>query len=228
MSDQTPIITMRFKFERTSSLRFLSHLDQQATFQRAFRRAGIPFAYSNGFHAHPKLAFALALSVGMTSSSEYADLRLTKKMNPEAFISAVNESLPNGLKLLDAKLINGKIGSLSASIKRSTYRIKILDQKTDEQLSDDIQNYLNQNEILVEKRNKKGKLQSIDARPFIEQFSISQKDRYSLQFSLRLNYQNQKTIKPTIVLKSFETFAHREFGDNLLWQIHRENLQLNI
>lgn len=226
-NDQTPIMTMRFKFKRTASLRFLSHLDQQSAFQRAFRRAKIPFAYSNGFHAHPKLSFALALSVGMTSSSEYADLRLTEEVNPSEFVSAVNASLPDGLKILDAKLIKGKVDSLSASIKSSSYRIKILDHKYDKLLSEEIQNYLNQNEILVEKRNKKGRLQMIDARPFIKQFSVVQDDHDDLQFNLSLNYQDQKTIKPTIILRSFETFAHREFGDDLLWQVHRENLELS-
>lgn len=226
-NDQTPILTMRFKFMRTALLRFLSHLDQQSTFQRAFRRAKIPFAYSNGFHAHPKLSFALALSVGMTSSSEYADLRLTEEVKPNEFISAVNEVLPDGLKILDAKLIKGKVNSLSASINSSSYRIKILDRKYDRSLSDDVQNYLNQNEILVEKRNKRGKLQLIDARPFIKQFSVSQDNHDDLQFNLSLNYQNQKTIKPTIILSSFEAFAHREFGDDLLWQVHRENLKLS-
>ena len=152
---------------------------------------------------------------------------LTEEVNPDEFVSAVNESLPDGLKILDAKLIKGKVNSLSASIKSSSYRIKILDHKYDKLLSDEIQNYLNQNEILVEKRNKKGRLQMIDARPFIKQFSVFQDDHDDLQFNLSLNYQDQKTIKPTIILRSFETFAHREFGDDLLWQVHRENLELS-
>ena len=67
----------------------------------------------------------------------------------------------------------------------------------------------------------------IDARPFIKQFSVFQDDHDDLQFNLSLNYQDQKTIKPTIILRSFETFAHREFGDDLLWQVHRENLELS-
>ena len=37
------------RFEKGEAVRFVSHLDIQRTFQRAFRRADIPLAYSQGF-----------------------------------------------------------------------------------------------------------------------------------------------------------------------------------
>lgn len=73
--------TIRFKFTRGEELRFISHLDQQRLFQRAFRRAGLDIAHSNGFNPHPKLSFALAMSVGLMSDSEYGDVVLTRDID---------------------------------------------------------------------------------------------------------------------------------------------------
>ena len=49
-------------FYKHEQVMFVSHLDMQRLFQRAFRRADLPLAYSNGFNPHPLLSFATALS----------------------------------------------------------------------------------------------------------------------------------------------------------------------
>ena len=53
---------------------FISHLDMMRTFERAFRRADLPVAFTQGFNPRPKISFTPALSVGITSSSEYMDV----------------------------------------------------------------------------------------------------------------------------------------------------------
>ena len=57
-------------FENSENLRFISHLDLSRTWERALRRAGIPIAYSRGFHPHPKMVFAAALPLGCTGEAE--------------------------------------------------------------------------------------------------------------------------------------------------------------
>ena len=50
------------KFSKGKEVRFTSHLDVQRLFQRAFRRAQIPVAYSEGFTPPSILSVATALS----------------------------------------------------------------------------------------------------------------------------------------------------------------------
>lgn len=69
-------ITVRFRFSKTGSLQYISHLDLQRTFGRVVLRAGIPVWYTKGFNPHPKLVFALPLPVGTESVTEYLDLRV--------------------------------------------------------------------------------------------------------------------------------------------------------
>ena len=89
-------------FTKPDSVRFVSHLDTQRLFQRAFRRAGLPLAYSQGFNPHPLLSFATALSCGYTSDGEYFDVILSEPVEPEAFVTRVNAVLPEGMRIVSA------------------------------------------------------------------------------------------------------------------------------
>ncbi|MFH1087432.1 MAG: TIGR03936 family radical SAM-associated protein, partial [Chloroflexota bacterium] len=56
---------LRLKFGRDRSLRFISHLDLMRLWERAFRRAGVPLAYSQGFTPHPSISLAAPLALGV-------------------------------------------------------------------------------------------------------------------------------------------------------------------
>ena len=56
--------------------RYISHLDILRTVQRAIKRSRLPIVYSAGFNPTPKMAFASALPVGITSESEYLDIAI--------------------------------------------------------------------------------------------------------------------------------------------------------
>ena len=76
----------RAEITKGDELRYVSHLDYANIFIRAFDRAKLPMAYSEGFNPHMKVAFASALSLGVTSEAEYMDFELTKPVcQPEVF-----------------------------------------------------------------------------------------------------------------------------------------------
>lgn len=229
-NNQLPVIyTMRFRFKRTETLRFLSHLDQQTTFQRAFRRAGIPLVYSGGFHPHPKMAFAQAMSVGMTSDCEYGDVQLTKKMTPEAFIAEFNQNMPTGLEITAARLFEGKLPSLTASVVRADYIVTVEyeDDIMQDALVQAIDAFLNQPEILIQKRNKKGKLKEKNIKPFVLHFSGAFSDNDKIIFELSNAFINQATVKPVQVIAAFEVFSGMKFSEANSWRIHRNYLALS-
>ena len=166
--------TIRFKFTRGEELRFISHLDQQRLFQRAFRRAGLNIAHSNGFNPHPKLSFALAMSVGLMSDSEYGDVVLTRDIDLTEFTKRLNASLPEGLKVVEARRIPQGKTSLSASLTDSRYRIEVaLEPRMDAaSLNEALSAYQSLDEVILEKRNKKGKLVPKNIRPFIQDIRV--------------------------------------------------------
>ncbi len=90
---------IRIKFEKTGKLQFISHLDLCRTMKTAMVRARIPVWYSEGFNPHPKMVFALPLSIGTESLCEYMDIKITEDMSPEKILKQLNEVTADELKI---------------------------------------------------------------------------------------------------------------------------------
>ena len=93
-------------FEKAESVRWLGHLDIHRAFERAVRRAELPIAFSNGFNPHSRLAFASALSTGITGKAEPALLELHESLPPTQLQERLNEALPPGIRIRDCQEIS--------------------------------------------------------------------------------------------------------------------------
>ena len=71
------LFRLRSTYIETGRLAMLSHLEVAHTLERTVRRAGLPFAVSQGFSPHMKIAFGAALPVGVGSTCEIFDLQLS-------------------------------------------------------------------------------------------------------------------------------------------------------
>lgn len=122
--NEETLYTYRARIRKGAELAFLSHLDYIAVYERAIIRAKLPIAYSKGFHPHMKIAFASALSVGVTSEAEYMDFSLTKYIAPEIVFSRLSRELPKGAEIL--KLADRKDKTaLMAAIDTAKYKVEI-------------------------------------------------------------------------------------------------------
>src|SRR5215468_10224768 len=90
-----------FTFQKTETVRWLGHLDILRTFERAIRRAELPIAFSTGFNPRERIAFASALSTGVTGKAEPALMELTEEVVPEQIQTRLNEALPPGIRIRD-------------------------------------------------------------------------------------------------------------------------------
>ncbi len=109
------------RMTKEGNLRFISHLEYSRTLARAVRRAGLPIAYSEGFNPHIKMSLASALSVGVASVAEYAEFDLAAEITPEQAKAALNESLPDGIRVLAAAVVEKKAPKLMASLAGADY-----------------------------------------------------------------------------------------------------------
>ena len=66
----------RLEFAKVGAISFISHLDLQKIMLRIFRRSEIDILYSQGYNPHPLFSFGAALTLGVSSLSEFFDLRL--------------------------------------------------------------------------------------------------------------------------------------------------------
>ena len=161
-------------YHKGRALAMISHLDVQRTLQRAFRRAGLPLLYSNGFNPHPQFSFATAAATGMSSDCEWFEVQLFEPIAPEEFVRRANAAMPEGMSVSDAFEPPEGFGSLSAKLRAALYRAEInFDSPVDgEKLKQTLEAMLS-GEIVVNKRTKSG-IRPVDMRPYILEVSVEE------------------------------------------------------
>lgn len=151
-------LIIRALFTKKNYLRYISHLDLVRLFHRTFNRSQLKIKYSEGFNPHPKFSIAHPLSLGIESEGEYIDITLEQYIPIDEFIARMNNALPEDIQIVNAIYMEDE-NSISALINWAFYEIKFLlevDLNTDS-ISDKIQEWLTNDEILITKLKKKGK-----------------------------------------------------------------------
>lgn len=90
-------------FSKTGDMRFISHLDLMRLFHRALRRSNLPITVTKGFNPHPKISVGRALKLGLESEEELAIFYFDEDVKAQDFINRINEQLPEGIRIKDAK-----------------------------------------------------------------------------------------------------------------------------
>lgn len=85
---------------------YLSQLELQAILERALRRAGLPLAFSQGFHPLPLLSFGRALPVGVQSRAEWFALTLHEALDPKEVAARLAPLLPPGMDLARVEIVD--------------------------------------------------------------------------------------------------------------------------
>jgi radical SAM-linked protein len=106
-------------------LRFSSGRDFQRALERAVRLAGVPMAYSSGFHPHPRISYANAAPTGVASEAEYVELALAARVDPDELARSVDAALPVGLDIVEA--VEAGPGSLAERLEASHWRLAFRD-----------------------------------------------------------------------------------------------------
>jgi len=120
----TPV-RYRFGFTKLGPSALLSHLDVLRALPRTFRRVGLPLFYSTGFHPKPDFVFAPALSLGVSSTCEVADVKLTCEIDPQAMLGALTEASPEGFAFFAAARLGPSDRAISRVIDTARYAIAI-------------------------------------------------------------------------------------------------------
>lgn len=195
---------LRAKFSRGETVKYISHLDTLRTFERTIRRAGIPIAHSQGFNPRPQMSFGLPLSVGVTSDSEFVDLEMDEKIRPQEFIDRMNNSMPEGFRIIEADYIDSK-GSLMSSISGASYKVWVEAEVeiSKEELQKRIKAFLEKEFITVEKESK-GHIKLVDIRPDIFAFEVVAHNPNEVCFFMTLSAGSNSNLKPELVIKAFK------------------------
>jgi radical SAM family uncharacterized protein/radical SAM-linked protein len=159
---------LRLRYAKTGRLVALSHLETMHALLRAIRRAGIPTAFSQGYHPKPRVSFGPALPVGVESRCELADLDLVGAHEAGPVASRLGAALPEGLSVLGAEVLDPMAPSIGESLQVVHYRAEFPEDFWDDRaLSEKVEAFLAAGEALVTRtsppKNRKRRQQKIAA-----------------------------------------------------------------
>lgn len=90
------------------------------------RRAGIPVAFSAGFHPHPRISYANAAPTGTASEAEYFEIQLTQECPPDQVRADLDDALPADLAVLD--VAEALPGALADRLEASCWHLGFADE----------------------------------------------------------------------------------------------------
>ena len=227
---------VRVKYCKDGPIKYISHLNLAQVFTRALRRANIPVVISGGFNPRFRISFGPPLPLGISSTSEYLDIRLKEEVKVEELTERLNLVLPQGLKILRAKIIPFSADSLVKIIDKASYIITLkikevlLDsaaknqedelRKLKQEVEKNNKRFLNLDEIIVEKQTKNG-IKMVDIRPSILDVSVKKFKKQILELGLELKIGQQGNLNPRYVAKTWIS----NFANNFdIIQICRDGL----
>jgi radical SAM-linked protein len=145
------------------ALRYIGHLDLQTLWERAARRAGLPLAYSHGFHPQAKIHFASALPLGFSSRAEVMDMRLQSDLDLGDLPRRLKGALPAGIEIVGAEAVDEAEPALQTRVSAAEYEVTLIEMADAAALQERIDLLLRTETLPRERRGK-----AYDLRPLLE------------------------------------------------------------
>lgn len=171
---------------------FLSQLELQSLLERAMRRAGLPPAFSQGFHPLPLLSFARALPVGVESAAEWFSIVLRRPLSPEETVRRLNGRLPEGLDVYKAEPI--PFNDKSTGAVREDFMLRHVGTEANgESFNAAWRSFAASEESLLLTRETKKGPRTADIRPFFRKVAV-QPEGVALQLDWSGGYISPLTL----------------------------------
>jgi len=215
---------MRIKYKKQGNLKFISHLELMKTVERIFRRMQLPLKFSQGFNPHPKISFAAPLPVGVSSEAEFLDAELTEEIDLKEMLATQKQFLPNGLEFVEATFLE-KSSSLMSLVEFSEYvlNLELSEDMDEEAFKSKLESFLNREEILFKKKNKKGKMTEKNIRELIFKIDFMTKTGNEILLRTKLKTGSNGNLKPEILIALMNEYDNLGAIDHKL-RIHRISL----
>lgn len=163
---------LRVTFSKGEPIKYLAHLDLHRTWERTFRRAGLPVAHSKGYTPRPRFQMAAALPVGITGEAELLDVWLTEPLPPDAALGRLRASVPAGLRVLAAAEVPLNLPALQSQLRAAEYHAEIETAESPEAIQVRMDGLLDAVSLPRQRRHK-GRWQTVDLRPRIHALSLA-------------------------------------------------------
>ena len=171
----TPV-RYRIRFAKTGAVALLGHLDLIRELPRVIRRAGIKTAYTEGFHPKPDMSFGPALSLGVASLDEYADVKLIDAPSEQELAAVLDAHASGGLRFFEARQLSSQDKGVAAVITAARYVLALPRAVVEERggvafVQRSIDEFLSKSELIV-RRSIDGLGKKVDVRRFVRALRV--------------------------------------------------------
>ena len=154
---------VRITFSKSGWLIYSSHLDLMRAWERAFRRACLPLAYSGGFNPRPRIQLARALPLGHVGEAEILDARFETPISLDSLVGRLTPVLPQGIDIVEVGEVDKKAPAMQTQVVETIYRVAVEWNEPREEIKARVEEALAKDELIHERRGKRYNL-----RPLIE------------------------------------------------------------
>jgi radical SAM family uncharacterized protein/radical SAM-linked protein len=221
---------LRVWFGKQGDMALVSHLDLMRLFDRVMRRAGLPIAFTGGFHPNPRIVVASALALGATSSGEIVDFELTESVDVDTFREHLVQQLPTDIPIYNVVQLDLKNPAASQVMEAAEYLITVavVEEASPPQWQDWIDAIRAKEEIWWEQITKSGKHQLINLRDRLFELELDAATSSQAESTAVVRYLGSSSpdgvlLRPEQILFMLKTVASAEFQ---LLHIHRNRLVL--
>lgn len=187
---------VRLRFSKTGQAKYISHLDTNRVFSRAFSRAKIDLWYTEGFNPHPYMSFSLPLSLGVESMCENVDIRIVDNITNIELKDRLNDCLPLGIKIVD--VYDDFMDCHDIAYSDYVYKFEFKDNQG---ALEKLETVLESDEIIALKKGKQGRkrvLKETNIKEFIVKYNMSLRDD-NIVLNIRLLAGPDKNLNPTLL-----------------------------
>ena len=208
-----------FNFTRKNGGEFTAYLSQVEIFHKTVLRSGLNFVFSSGFNPLPRLEFASAMTLGISSFEETASCLLYENIESSEFVSKMNKVLPSNLQITEAFIFPvtnmRKRESLSQGLWGGIYRYSFY-------LPSDAFFESEQYSEFLEK-NSAAKIKSIEKNEYQAILPVSDKN-----FRLAIESFYEKKWYEVVSIEKLHTLAKNEINgwtaeDEEMWRKNNKN-----
>lgn len=199
---------IRLRFSKTGQAKYISHLDTNRVFSRAFARAKINLWFTEGFNPHPYMSFSLPLSLGVESLCENVDIRILDDITDDEIKSRMNDALPVGIRIVD--VYDDFMDCHEIVYSDYVYKFEFLDNNL---AFEKIKSLLDSDEIIALKKGKQGRrrvLKETNIKEFIAKYNISIRDN-NIILNVRLLAGPDKNLNPSLLFDTIIRLIDMDF-----------------
>lgn len=205
-ASEPTLFRLRVAYPKLGRLKYLGHLELIHTVEQVVRRAKLPYAVTQGFSPHMRIAYTSALPVGTSSTAEYFDVYLTELIPAEDALARLRAAAPVDLRPIDAAYVELRRPALTAEINEVRYLLEVFVRPefdvTDEALSQIVIGWYDQGAQIPFHRGKKTK--TLDVRRLLKAESHEVLTDGCVRIELCTRCDNEGSLRPEIIVAAFD------------------------